>query len=98
MNRQHVSIYNEVTTCDKHPSKKTVRHSGKGAEMSPYKELFSILFKFTGIDVTIMLCGGVCVKPQQGYLNWEEIGLHFEEMQGRLRGTLPQLKVLKRVV
>lgn len=44
MNRQHVSMYNEVTACDKHPLKKTVRHSGKGAEMSPYKELFSVLF------------------------------------------------------
>lgn len=68
--------------------------------MSPYKELFSILFKFTGIDVTIMLCGDVCIKPHQGYLNWEEIeGLHFKEKcKEGCSGTLPQLKVLKRVV
>lgn len=97
MNQQHVSMYNEVTACDKYPSKKTVRHSGKGAEMSPYKELFSVLFKFTGIDVTIMLCGGVCVKPHQGYLNWEEIeGLHFKEMQGRLQWDPPSIEGSKK--
>lgn len=42
-------------------------------------------------DVTIMLlCGGVCGKPHQGYLHWEETeGLHFKETQGRLQWDPP---------
>lgn len=70
MNRQHVSIYNAVTACDKYPSKKTVRHCVCvwGGGVKPHQGYLN----WEEIE-------GLHFKEMQGRLQWDPPSIEGSE-------------------